>query len=183
VHRSATKARTQALNQLHALIVTAPEPLRGQLRALPRRDLLTTCASYRPADREDLVAVTKLALRLLACRVHDLDEQINLIASRRQHLLQRTAPTLLAIYGIGPDTGTALLLAAGDNPDRLGSDRTFAALLGACPIPASSGKTTRHRLNRGGDRHGNAALWHIVITGWLASPPPATTSNAAPARG
>ena len=159
VHRSARKARTQALNQLHALVLTAPEPIRDQLRALPNRQLVSTCAGYRPGDGDDLAAVTKLALRELATRVRDLDAQITRLQARRRRLVTATAPALLAIYGVGPDTATALLLAAGDNPDRLSSDRTFAALLGASPIKASSGKTDRHRLNRGGDRHGNSALW------------------------
>ena len=136
VHRSAHKARTQALNQLHALIITAPEPVRSQLRVLPRRQLLATCAGYRPADRNDLLAITKLALRELACRVAELDGQIARVATRRRRLLASTAPALLAINGVGPDTATTLLLAAGDNPDRLGSDRSFAALLGASPDPS-----------------------------------------------
>jgi transposase len=170
VHRAAHKARTQALNQLHSLIVTAPEPVRGQLRALPRRRMLQTCQSYRPGDRDDLVSVLKLALRELAHRVADLDAQIARIAARRRRLLTQTAPTLIAIIGVGPDTATTLLLAAGDNPDRLGSPASFAALLGASPIPASSGKTNRMRLNRGGDRLGNAALWRIVITRMASQP-------------
>ena len=163
VHRSARKARTQALNQLHALVLTAPDPIRGQLRHLPNRQLVSTCASYRPAG-DDLTAITKLALRELAVRVRDLEAQIGRLEQHRRRLVTATAPALLAIYGVGPDTATALLLAAGDNPDRLGNDRTFAALLGTSPIHASSGKTTRHRLNRGGDRQGNSALWRIVIT-------------------
>jgi len=170
VHRSAYKARTQALNQLHSLIVAAPEPVRGQLRDLPRRQMLATAQSFRPGDRDDLVSVAKLALRELANRVADLDAQIARVATRRRRLLTQTAPQLIAITGVGPDTATTLLLAAGDNPDRLTSQATFAALLGASPIPASSGKTTRMRLNRGGDRLGNAALWRIVITRMATQP-------------
>jgi transposase len=164
VHRSAIKARTQALNQLHALILTAPEPIRAQLRDLPRADLLTTCAGYRPGDRDDLIAITKLALRELATRVNDLNAQIRRIETRRARLVRATAPRLMKIYGVGPDTAAALLSAAGDNPHRLKNERCYAALLGANPIKASSGKTTRHRLNHGGDRLGNSALWHIVMT-------------------
>jgi transposase len=169
VHRSAHKARTQALNQLHALIVTAPEPLRGQLRRLRTRQLLAACAGYRP-DGDELTAITKLALRELAIRVRDLDTQIHRLEQHRRRLVTTTAPALLAIHGVGPDTATTLLLAAGDNPQRLTNDRTFAALLGASPINASSGKTIRHRLNRGGDRHANSALWHIVITRMATQP-------------
>jgi transposase len=164
VHRSARKARTQALNQLHALVLTAPDPIRRPLRALPNRQLVATCAGYRPGHGDDLVVITKLALRELATRIRDLDAQITRLQARRRRLVTATAPALLAIYGVGPDTATALLLAAGDNPHRLTSDRSYSALLGASPIKASSGKTDRHRLNRGGDRHGNSALWTIVIT-------------------
>jgi len=164
VHRSAIKARTQALNQLHALIVTAPEPLRTQLRGLSRTDRLAVCTGYRPAERDDLVAITKLALRELATRILDLSAQIRRLEQRRARLVKATAPALMSIYGVGPDTAAALLTAAGDNPDRLTSEASFAALVGASPIKASSGKTNRVRLNHGGDRLANSALWHIVLT-------------------
>jgi hypothetical protein len=170
VHRSARKARTQARNQLHALVLTAPDPVRARLRSLGNRQLLATCAGYRPADGADLTTITKLALRELAVRIRDLDAQIGRLQRRRRDLVHATAPRLVAVYRVGPDTATALLLAAGDNPQRLGSDRSFAALLGASPIKASSGKTDRHRLNRGGDRHGNSALWRIVITRMATQP-------------
>ena len=174
VHRSAIKSRTQALNQLHALVVTAPEPIRGQLRGLRRRQLLATCQSYRPGTGDDLITVTKFALRQLAIRILELTAETTEITKRRRRLLTQTAPELMAIIGVGPDTATALLLAAGDNPDRLGSPAAFAVLLGASPIPASSGKTTRMRLNRGGDRQGKSALWHIVVSR-MASPPATKT--------
>ena len=164
VHRSAMKSRTQALNQLHALVVTAPEPVRAQLRGLNRRQLLATCQAYRPGTGDDLVTVTKFALRHLANRIDELTLETTAITKRRRRLLTHCAPELMAIIGVGPDTGTALLLAAGDNPDRLSSPAAFAALLGASPIQASSGKTVRMRLNRGGDRQGNSALWHIVMS-------------------
>jgi transposase len=170
VHRSAHKARTQTLNQLHALIVTAAEPIRGQLRGLGRAQMLTTCQSYRPGDRDDLASVVKLALRELATRVADLDDQIKRVETRRGRLIRAHAPQLLAIFGVGPDTAATLLVSAGDNPDRLNSEASFAALLGASPIRASSGKTKRKRLNRGGDRQGNSALWHIVITRMATQP-------------
>jgi transposase len=149
--------------------LTAPDLIRAQLRTLPNRQLVTTCAGYRP-DGDDLTAITKLALRELAIHVRDLEAQIARLEQRRRTLVAATAPQLLAVHGVGPDTATALLLAAGDNPQRLSSDRSFAALLGASPIKASSGKTDRHRLNRGGDRHGNAALWRIVITRMATQP-------------
>ena len=164
VHRSARKARTQAPNLPHALVLTAPDPIRDQLRALANPALVTTCAGYRPTPGDDLNSITKLGLRELAVRVRDLDAQIHRLQTRRHALVRATAPALLAIYGVGPDTATALLLAAGDNPHRLTSERSYAALLGASPIKASFGKTNRHRLNRGGDRQGNSALWTIVMS-------------------
>ena len=152
------------MNQLHALILTAPEPIRSQLRDLTRADRLAVCAGYRPGDRDDLLAITKLALRELATRINDLTVQIRRIESRRARLVKATAPRLMKIYGVGPDTAAALLSAAGDNPERLKNESSYAALLGASPIKASSGKTKRVRLNHGGDRLGNSALWHIVMT-------------------
>ena len=170
VHHSAMKSRTQALNQLHALVLTAPEAIRAQLRGLNRRQVLATCQAYRPGDSDDIVAVTKFALRHLAIRILELTIETTEITKRRRRLLAQSAPALMAIIGVGPDTATTLMLAAGDNPDRLGSPAAFAALLGASPIPASSGKTTRMRLNRGGDRQGNSALWHIVISRMATQP-------------
>jgi transposase len=170
VHRSANKSRTQALNQLRDLITTAPEELRTELRGLRRRQRLAVCAAFRPGDRDDLVTITKLALRTLARRIADLDEELAVLNARRRRITHAAAPQLVAAHGIGPDTASGLLLAAGDNPDRLGSERSWAALLASNPIQASSGKTTRHRLNRGGDRHGNSALWRIVVVRMASDP-------------
>jgi len=170
VHRSAHKSRTQALNQIRDLITTAPDDLRAELRALRRRELLATCASFRPGDRDDLVTVTKLALRGLARRVTDLNEEIALLDARRRRITTTIAPQLCAAHGVGPDTATGLLLAAGDNPERLRDERSWAALLASNPIEASSGKVVRHRLNRGGDRQGNSALWRIVIVRMNSDP-------------
>ena len=163
VHRSAHKSRTQALNPIRDLVCTAPDALRGELRTLRRRELLETCAAFRPGERDDLVSITKLALRGLAWRVTELDDEIALLNTRRRRITTTIAPALCAAHGIGPDTASGLLLAAGDNPDRLRDERSWSALLASNPIEASSGKVIRHRLNRGGDRQGNAALWRIVI--------------------
>ncbi|HTE74500.1 MAG TPA: transposase, partial [Actinomycetes bacterium] len=124
----------------------------------------------RPGDRDDLVAITKLTLRTLARRIADLDEELAVFNARRRRITHALAPQLVAAHGIGPDTASGLLLAAGDNPDRLGSEPSWAALLASNPIQASSGKTTRHRLNRGGDRHGNSALWRIVVVRMASDP-------------
>ena len=107
--------------------------------------------------------MTRLALRELAQRVMHLDEQLALITKRLNRITADVAPQLVATKGVGPEVASALLVTAGDNPHRMRSESAFAALCGSNPIPASSGKTNRHRLNRGGDRNANAALWRIVI--------------------
>jgi len=164
VQRSANKSRTQALNQIHQLLVTAPEELRAKLRPLGRTELLATCAAFRIRKPDDsLPAITRLALRELAQRVLHLDEQLRLVSARLQRITQTVAPSLTAIKGVGPEVAATLLVTVGDNPERMRSEATFAALCGSNPIPASSGKTQRHRLNRGGDRQANAALWRIVL--------------------
>ena len=164
VQRSANKARTQALNQIHNLLVTAPQDLRARLTPLSRRELLATCAAFRIRLYDDtLSAVTRLALRELAKRVLHLDLQLKDVTARLRRITKTVAPDLVAIKAVGPDVASTLLMTAGDNPDRLNSENSFAALCGSNPIPASSGKTTRHRLNRGGDRQANAALWRIVF--------------------
>ena len=164
VRRSANKARTQALNQIHQLLVTAPEDLRARVQHLSRADLLGTLSAFRVrADDDSLHGMTRLALRELAQRVELLDQQRADLKKRMDRLTRMTAPELVAIKGVGPDVAATLLVTAGDNPERMHSEASFAALCGSNPIPASSGKTQRHRLNRGGDRHANAALWRIVL--------------------
>jgi transposase len=161
----ANKARTQAVNQLRALVATAPEELRDRLRGLTIYRLVLATAALRPGGGDDTTAVTKLALRTLARRVQHLDAEIADIDQVLHPLVQRTAPKLVAVGGVGPDTAAALLTAAGDNPHRLRHEAAFARMCGAAPIPAGSGKTDgRHRLHRGGDRQANAALWRIVLS-------------------
>jgi transposase len=160
----AVKACTAAMNQLRSQIVTAPPALRDQLEPLTRGQLLTRCAALRPGTNVDLAAVVKRNLRRLAHRVRDLDAEIRDLTRELNELTRAAAPDLCDQHGVGPDTAAALLIAAGDNPHRLHSEAAFAALCGANPIPASSGKTTgRHRLNRGGDRQANAALHRIIV--------------------
>jgi transposase len=164
LQRSATKARTQALNQLRNLLVTAPDDLRGRLRDLPTKQLLSDCAAFRVATDDDtLPGITRFAMRELAQRVLDLDQRREQVRSRLDRITAIVAPELVAIKGIGPDVAATLLLAAGDNPERLRNERSFAALCGTSPVQASSGKTQRHRLNRGGDRQANSALWRITL--------------------
>lgn len=165
VQRSANKARTQALNQLRALVLTAPEELRERLRSLKTGDLVRTCASFRvAADDDSLIAIVRLSLRELAQRVLQLEAQLKTMIARLHRITKNTAPELVAIQGVGPDVASTLLVTAGDNPHRLRDEASFAALCGVSPLPATSGKKqNRHRLNRGGDRHANAALWRIAI--------------------
>ena len=171
VQRSTTKSRTQAGNQLRAIVATAPDDLRSRLRSLKTTELVTTCAAFRVRAQDDsLAAVTRLALRELAQRIQLLDEQLARTKTRLARITTSVAPQLVARKGVGPDTASAILLSAGDNPHRLRDERSFAALAGSNPIPASSGKTTRHRLNRGGDRQLNAALWRIAIVRLATDP-------------
>lgn len=165
VQRSANKARTQALNQLRALVATAPAELRERLRHLSTEELLRTCAGFRvAADDDSLHGVLRLAMRELAQRVRHLDAQLLTATTRLHRISKRIAPGLVAMFGVGPDVASTLLVTAGDNPHRLAREQSFAALCGVSPIPATSGKTQhRHRLNRGGDRQANAALWRIAL--------------------
>lgn len=163
--RSAIAARAEAQTQLRSLIITAPEPLRGQLRALTTRRLLATCAALRPdpSCASDPVHATKTALRTLARRHAHLTEEIDDLDALLTPLVRTINAALTAANGVGTDVAGQLLVTAGDNPDRLRSEPAFAALCGVSPIPASSGRTHRHRLNRGGDRQANAAIYRVVL--------------------
>jgi transposase len=164
--RSAVAHRADLQRRLKALVVTAPESLRQALRDLPTRQLIETCAATRP-DRskvDDPTVATKVALRSLARRHQQLSEEIDELDALIAPLVEEINPRLLEFKGVGPDVAGQLLVTAGENTDRLRSEAAFAMLCGVAPLPASSGKTNRHRLNRGGDRHANNALWRIVIT-------------------
>ena len=160
---SAVKARTQAVNQMKALVLTAPAELRETLDGLGANALAARCRSFRPGRLGNPTAAAKYALRSLASRYGQLSEEIQDLKAELERLVQTTAPALVEAFGVGPDTAADLLIAAGSNPDRLHSEAAFASLCGVSPVPASSGKTNRHRLNRGGDRQANAALYRIVV--------------------
>ena len=160
---SAVKARTQAINQMKALVVTAPAELRETLDGLASSDLVTRCGGYRPGRLDNPTVAVKYALRSLASRYRHLSKEAQDLEAELHRLTRESAPALVNIFGIGPETAATLLIAAGSNPDRLHSEAAFASLCGVNPIPASSGKTNRHRLNRGGDRQANAALYRIVV--------------------
>jgi transposase len=167
---SARKARTQALNQMRSLISTAPEPIRAELRDLNVYRLVERAAAYRPGQRRDVTTLTKATLRMLARRAQALEAEVAELDAILKLLVAETAPALAARPGIGTECASVLLVAAGDNPERLRNEATFAHLCGVAPIDASSGKHERHRLNRGGDRQANSALWHIVITRMVYDP-------------
>jgi transposase len=162
--RSALKARAQAANQIQALLVTAPEGLKSELCELSTARLIEKASRLRPgATLSDVEAATKFALRSVARRYQHLSKEISELDERLNRLVSEVAPQLVAVEGIGTDTAASLLIAAGDNPERLKNEAAFAHLCGAAPIPASSGKTVRHRLNRHGDRDANRALYVIAI--------------------
>jgi len=163
--RGAVKAATQAANQLRDLVVAAPEELRAQLRPLSAKERIDVALRYRAGRLQDPVQATEAALRSLARRHQDLQAEIARLDAALRKLLPQAAPEgFLAKAGVGPQVASILLCAVGDNPDRLGSEASFAALCGASPVDASSGRQVRHRLNQGGDRQANSALWRIVTT-------------------
>jgi len=161
---TAVVAHSQAMITLKATLVTASDTLRAELE--PRTDfaLVTACAALEVSgDLADPEVAMRHALRALACRWLALHEEIKAHSRHLKRLTSRTAPALVATFGIGFDCAAELLCAAGDNAGRIRSEAAYAKLCGACPIPASSGKTSRHRLNRGGNRQANAALFRIVV--------------------
>ena len=161
--RSAVKARTQTANQIRDLIVTAPDQLRSRLRSLDTDQRVASCSRFRTGDVTDPGEATKLALRTLARRHQQLSAEIDELDAQLAALCAAINPALLAARGVGPEVAATLLVTAGDNPKRMGSEAAFAALCGASPVEASSGKVTRYRLNTGGDRQANNALWRIVL--------------------
>jgi transposase len=170
VRRSANKARTDALNQMRALLVTGPDELRTAYRGTTVWRMVTAAARLRPSDPTTPAGATKFALRDLARRVQALETEIVSLDAVLVPLVNVTAPGLMARHGVGPETAGALLVSAGDNSERLHSEAAFAHLCGSSPIDASSGLVVRKRLNRGGDRRANEALWRIVMVRMVSDP-------------
>ncbi len=169
--RSARSTKVKALNQIRHLGFTAPEEIRRSLQGVAREHIAKQAAALRPAAHGDpVVFATKTALRSLGRRVLALDTEERALDSLLGELVQEVAPGLLELHGVGVDTAAALLVTAGDNPDRLRCEAAWAHLCGVSPIEASSGKVTRLRLNRGGDRQANSALWGVVITRLRSDP-------------
>ena len=161
--KTAIKCRRATLQQLHNTIVASPDEVRDQVRNLTRMQLLRTCASWRPdmLGYRDPVVATRIALKSLSRRVLDLADEVADLDRLIEPLVEELGSALTQLDGVGTNSAGEFIVAAGENPDRLRSEAGFAMLCGACPIPASSGKTQRHRLNRGGNRQANSAL-HIV---------------------
>jgi transposase len=172
---SAVKARTQAFLTLHGIMIGAPTSLRDELLKLSKRTLVKRCAGLRP-EAEDLVelidqperlqvAASKRTLRDLAHRWLALDAEVKALDRQIKALVERTAPQLISLFGVGVELAGQFLVTAGDNPDRIPTEAAFAKLCGVAPQPASSGRTTgRHRLSRSGDRAANSALYIVAIT-------------------
>jgi transposase len=163
--RSGREARITCLNQIRHLGFTAPDELRERFGSAPRTALAAQAAALPRPDRDAVLYATKLAMRSLGRRVLAIDDEIARLDAALAELVGATAPALLGLYGVGVDTAAILCVAAGDNPQRVRSEATWAHLCGVAPLEATSGKVTRrHRLNRGGNRQANHALWRIVFT-------------------
>jgi transposase len=163
--RSARQARVKALIQMRHLGFTAPEQLRSRFKGLSVPALVTEGIKLRPTRSADSVtAATKASLSSLAHRINSLDDELAELDQRIEVLLIATVPYLLDLFGVGPDTAAALVVAAGDNPERLHSEAAWAHLCGVSPIPKGSGKSSgRVKAHDGGDRQANSALWRIVM--------------------
>ena len=169
--RSARSERVQTINQARALVLTGAHDLRTRFARHTAAGLVSGLASLRPRPGDVVGYATRIALRELGRRAEFLDAQLERLDELIAPLVAARAPGLLALHGVGPDTAALLLVAAGDHPGRLRSEAAWAHLCAVAPIPASSGKVTRHRLNPGGDRQANHALWRIVLTRMSAHPP------------
>jgi transposase len=169
--RSARSERIQTINQARALVLTGPDDIRARFAKHTAAGLVAELAALRPRPGAVVGYATRIALRELGRRVQFLDGQLERLDELIVPLVTGRAPGLLTLYGVGPDIAAMLLVAAGDHPERLRSEAAWAHLCATAPIPASSGKVTRHRLNPGGDRQANHALWRIVITRMSSHPP------------
>lgn len=168
--KSAVKARTAAMNQIHQMLVTSPVDVREKYRQLAGKKLVTALASCRPSAKSGIGGVVLTALKCLAQRHQFLTAQAENLLVQIRDTVAAANPTLLSAKGVGPATAAQLLITAGGNPERLRSEASFAALCGTAPVPASSGKTVRYRLSRGGDRDANCALHTIALVRMSSDP-------------
>ena len=170
--KTAIAARRIALQMIQMQIISTPDELREPLRKMTRMQLLRTLAAWRPdlSGYRDVTTAYRIAFKSLARRYLELHDEIADLDVMIKAIVDDLAPELVARQGVGYESASQLLITAGDNPARLRSEASFAALCGVSPIPASSGMTQRHRLNRGGDRAANSAL-HIIAIGRLRLDP------------
>lgn len=168
--RSAIKASTQAINQLRALLVSAPQDVRDKLWKSKPHECVTACINSEVSEHSPLRIALCSTLRSLAKRWMALTEELNELDESLDKLTRKYASNLRSQFGVGPQTAATLLAVAGDNPERLKNEAALASLSGVNPLPASSGKTVRHRLNRGGSREANNALWTIAFVCMRSDP-------------
>lgn len=160
---SARNSRTRVALQIRDLIITSPDQLRSILGSLTTTERVARCARFRPGDPTNSNEATRLALRTLARRYEALTSEMDELSTTLDRLTAKANPALRSAYGVGTDVAAILLVAVGDNPDRLRNEAAFAAMCGVSPLQASSGKTVRHRLNRAGNCQANHALWRIAM--------------------
>jgi transposase len=168
--RSAVKAKTQAINQLRALLISSPQDVRERLWSVKPAECIERCVRLRSLGATTFLQTLTMTLRLMAKRWLALAEEIKELDAMLEKLTSKHAKRLREQFGIGPQTAAILVAVAGDNPERLKNEAALAALCGVSPLQASSGKTTRHRLNRGGDRTANNALWTIALVRMRSDP-------------
>lgn len=168
--RSAVKSRTQAINQIRALLISAPDNIRSKLWKSKPAECVKCCAYLRTLGESSWLITLATTLRLLAKRWLYLTEELKELDRTLDQLTKRGAKRMLKQFGVGPQTAATLLAVAGDNPERLRSEAALASLCGVSPLEASSGKTVRHRLNRGGNRDANNALWTIAMVRMRSDP-------------
>jgi transposase len=164
--RSARMQRNQTLNQVRQIVITGPDEVRTRFKDRYKTGLVSEAAAMRPRKGSDPITYTTyVVIRSLARRIQGLNDEMRSIDHALKELIGQTAPSLLECYGVGAATAATLLVTAGDNPDRLHTERSWAHLCGVSPVPTGSGKTSgRVRLNHGGNRQANAALYQIVLT-------------------
>jgi transposase len=161
---SAMRARVAVMTQAQNILVSAPEPMRAKYRGLGSAALMAVLEKTRPAGRiSEPTHATAVVLKRLAVRYRNLEQELALIDAELDAIITVHAPLLRDLHGVGTEVASQLLVTAGDNPERIGTEARFAALVGVAPMPASSGKTTRHRLSRGGDRQANKAIHHVAL--------------------
>jgi transposase len=168
---SAMRARTAVINQIKSLLVTGPEAIRIKYRGMTNHALIESLERSRPVrNPADPQSATATVLKRLATRYRHLDQELDLVEAELDEVVAFQAPLLRDLHGVGTDVASQLLVTVGDNPERISNQAKFAALVGVAPIPASSGKTTRHRLNRGGDRAANKAIHHVALVRMSSDP-------------